>query len=161
MSAWLTDSIMERVTEHLPENVRPLSVSRGPLPSRQRACHSVSIPLPPTSDPFRTTGPSVTAVPGPAADEPHGHEPTGSPSPREDDMERQRRVLQEAKRRVLEQSEAVALQQRQLEEKRQRQEVEMEEMRRQKETLQALIHTDKQVSQGTDIVLSSEILNIY
>lgn len=73
-------------------------------------------------------------------------------------MERQRRELQEAKRRVLERSEAVALQQRQLEEKRRRQEEEMKEMRRQKETLQALIHTDARVSEGTDLVLPYEIL---
>lgn len=153
VSAWLTDSIMERVTEHLPEKVRPPSVTRGPLPYRQRARRSLSIPPPSTSDPFQTTGPSVTAGPGPAADEPHGRVPTGSQSPREDDVERRRRELQEAKRRVLEQSEAVALQQRQLEEKRRRQEEEMKEMRRQKETLQALIHTDAPVSEGADVVL--------
>lgn len=159
VSAWLTDSIMDRVTEHLPEKVRPLSVTRGPLPNRQQAHHSLSIPLPSTSDPFQTTAPSVTDGPGAAADKPHGHVATGPLSPREDDTERRRRELEETKRRVLEQSEAVALQQRQLEEKRQRQEEEMKEMRRQKETLQALIHTDAQVSEGTASVLPSKMLN--
>ncbi|XP_010775572.1 centrosomal protein KIAA1731 homolog [Notothenia coriiceps] len=59
-------------------------------------------------------------------------------------QEVQRAELQEVQRRLLEQREGVALQQRQQEEERRQQEVEMEQMRRQKETLQALIQTEEQ-----------------
>lgn len=162
VSAWLADNILERVTEHLPEKVRPFSVAREPLPYKPFTTHhSISVPLQSASDPIQSISPSITdgasLVPGHAAVKPgtlpQVSVPTGSLSSREDDMERQRRELQQAQRRVLVQREAVVLQQRQHEEKRQRQEVEMKQMRRQKETLQALIHTDAQVSEGTIIAL--------
>ncbi len=148
-TAWLTNNIMERVTEHLPVRARPSSFTTEPLPYKLFTTHhSTSIPLQPTSYPTQAISPSITddapLVPGHAAVKP-GSLQTGSPSSREDDMERQRRELQDIQRRVLEHKEAVALQQRQQKEERQRQEVEMEQMRQQKETLQALIHTDAQV----------------
>lgn len=138
VSAWLTDNIMERVTEHLPERMRPFL---KPLPSKPFTTHhSTSIPLQPVSEPIRAISPSITdsapLVPDHAVVErgtvPHGSLLTGSVSFREDDMERQRRELEQRQQ-----------------EERQRQEVEMDKMRRQKETLQALIHTDAQVSEGT------------
>ncbi|XP_023266066.1 centrosomal protein of 295 kDa-like [Seriola lalandi dorsalis] len=154
-TAWLTDNIMERVTEHLPERVRPSSHSPESLPHNVFTTHqSATIPLHPTSDPIRAISPSITddapLVPVLAAVKPRtmSH---GSLSSRGDDVERQRRELQEVQRQVLEKREAVVLQQKQQEEERQRQEdqrlrreEEMEQMRRQKETLQALIHTDTQ-----------------
>ncbi|XP_044058281.1 centrosomal protein of 295 kDa isoform X2 [Siniperca chuatsi] len=167
-TAWLTDKIMERVTEHLPERARPSSVTTEPLPYKLFTTHhSTSIPVQPTSDPTQAISQSLThdapLVPGHAAVKPgswpNGSLQTGSLSSREDDMERQRQELQEVQRRVLEQREAVVLQQRQQEE-RQRQEVEMEQMRRQKETLQALIHTDAQpVPEAASEVLVSENIN--
>ncbi|XP_042342950.1 centrosomal protein of 295 kDa [Plectropomus leopardus] len=158
MTALLTDSIMERVTEHLTQRVRPSSepLSHTLLTTR----HSASIPLQPTSDPIRAISPSTTSgavlFPDHIAFEPgslpHDALRTASLGSREDaDMERQRRELLEVQRRMLEQREAVQRQQRQQEEERQRQEeqrqrqeAEMQQMRRQKETLQALIHTDAQ-----------------
>ncbi|XP_034095416.1 plectin isoform X2 [Gymnodraco acuticeps] len=69
----------------------------------------------------------------------------------------QRRELQDVQRRLLEQREGVALQQRQQEEERRQQEVEMEQMRRQKETLQALIQTEEQpLPEAARGVLDSE-----
>ncbi|XP_039646701.1 centrosomal protein of 295 kDa isoform X2 [Perca fluviatilis] len=267
VTALLTDNIMERVTEHLKERLRP---SSEPLPYKLFPTHrSTGIPLQPTSEPIHAISPSVTdgatLVPGHAAVMPgtllHGSLWTGSLNSREnDDMERQRRELQDVQRRVLEQRqqeeerqgrelqdvqrrvleqrqqeeerqrrelqdvqrrvleqrqqeeerqrrelqdvqrrvleqreimalqqrqqeeerqrrelqdvqrrvlerrEAIALQQRQQEEERQRQEeqrqrqeVEMEQIRRQKETLQALIHTDAQpVPEAASEVLVSE-----
>lgn len=148
-TAWLTNNIMETVTKHLPVRVRPYSFTAEPLPYKLFVPHhSTSIPLQPTSDPIQAISSSITddtpLVPGHAAVKP-GSLQTGSLSFREDDMERQRRELQEVQRRVLEHREAVALQQRQQKEERQRQEVKMEQMRQQKETLQALIHIDAQV----------------
>ncbi|XP_051254471.1 uncharacterized protein cep295 isoform X8 [Dicentrarchus labrax] len=228
VTPWLTDNIMERVTKHLPEGVRPFLATKDPVPYKQFTTHHpTSIPLQPTSDPIQVISPRITdgapLAPGHAAVRP-GILPQGSLQSlrsREDDMERQRRELQEVqrrevqrrelqevqrrelqevqrrelqevqrrelqevqrrelqevqrrelqevqrrelqevqrrelqevqrrelqevKRRVLEQREAVVLQQRQQEEERKRQEVEMEQMRRQKEALQALIHTDAQ-----------------
>ncbi|XP_078103166.1 centrosomal protein 295 isoform X1 [Sander vitreus] len=224
VTAWLTNNIMERVTEHLKERLRP---SSEPLPSKLFPTHhSTGIPLQPTSEPIQAISPmsvtdGATLVPGHAAVMPgtllHGSLWTGSLNSRDnDDMERQRRELQEAQRRglqqrqqeeekqrrelqevqrrvlerreamalqqrqqeeekqrrelqevqrrVLERREAMALQQRQQEEERQRQEeqrqrqeVEMEQIRRQKETLQALIHTDAQpVPEAASEVLVSE-----
>ncbi|XP_071351833.1 centrosomal protein of 295 kDa isoform X2 [Trachinotus anak] len=172
-TAWLTDDIMERVTQHLPERVRPSSLPTEPLPySVSTSHHSATIQLHPTSDPIRAINPSIRddapLVSGHAAVKPrtlsHGSLQTRSLSSRGDDMERQRQELQEVQRRVLEQREAVVLQQKQQEEERQRQEeqrrrqeVEMEQMRRQKETLQALIHTDAQpVLEADSEVLVSE-----
>ncbi|XP_035536030.1 centrosomal protein of 295 kDa [Morone saxatilis] len=183
VTPWLTDNIMERVTEHLPEGVRPFLATKEPVPYKQFTTHHpASIPLQPTSDPIQVISSRITdgapLVLGRAAVRLQGSLQTESLSSREDDMERQRRELlevqrrevqrreiqrrellevqrrelqevqrrelQEVQRRVLEQREAVMLQQRQQEEERKRQEVEMEQMRRQKEALQALIHTDAQ-----------------
>ncbi|XP_070826236.1 uncharacterized protein cep295 [Chaetodon trifascialis] len=152
VSALLTDNIMERVTEHLPERVRPFLKP-----------HSTSIPLQPASDPIQAVSPGTTdgapLVPGQAEVKlgtlPHGSLLTGSLSSREGDMERQRRELQEVQRRLLEQREAVVLQQRRQEE-RQRQEEEMEKMRRQKETLQTLIHADEPVPEAASEALGSD-----
>ncbi|KAM7398864.1 hypothetical protein PAMP_018173 [Pampus punctatissimus] len=143
-TARMTDSIMEKVTEHLPERLRPSSVTMQPLPYKM-----FSSPLQPTSDPIRAVSPSVAGGarlgPGQARVQPetlrHGSMQTGRQ--RGDDMESQRRELQEVQRQVLEQREVAALQQRQ-EEQLQRQEVEMEQMRRQKEALEALIDADAQ-----------------
>ncbi|XP_056297464.1 uncharacterized protein cep295 isoform X2 [Pseudoliparis swirei] len=154
VSAWLTDNIMQRVTEHLPERVRPCS--EPPPHKRLPAQHSASFPSQPTSDPIQAVKSHITErVPvverGPV---PHGSVRSRSPSSRDDDdddMESQRRELLEVQRRVLDQREAVALQQRRREEERQRreeqrrrQEAEMEQMRQQNEILQALIHTEEQ-----------------
>ncbi|XP_068174358.1 centrosomal protein of 295 kDa isoform X2 [Antennarius striatus] len=150
-SAWLTDGIMERVTKHLPERVRPLSVSREPphdksFPPSQLA----SFPLQPTSDPIQAIDTEVKDV-TPLAP---GHtavigRTTDSLTSSEDDMERKRQKLEQAQRWVLEQREAVALQQRRQEEERKRLEVELEQIRQQKERLKALIQTDAQVREGT------------
>uniref|UniRef100_UPI0037E8AC82 centrosomal protein of 295 kDa n=1 Tax=Semicossyphus pulcher TaxID=241346 RepID=UPI0037E8AC82 len=150
LTALLTDRIMERATQHLTERVRPSSVTTEPSPYKPFLTHhSTSVPLQPTSDPIQTMSKSITDATPPhllrhEEVKPGSSQQTGSLSSRVDDMERQRRELQEAQRRFLEQREAMELQQRQQEEDRRRQEVEMETMRRQKEMLQALIHTDAQ-----------------
>ncbi|KAM6931874.1 uncharacterized protein cep295 isoform 2-T2 [Lycodopsis pacificus] len=156
VTAWLTDNIKERVTEHLPERVRPSS--EPPSYKRFPTHHSASISPQPASDSIQATSPRITdrAPSGERGPAPHGSLRTGSPSSGEEeddgDMERQRRELLEVQRRVLELRDTVALQQRRREEERQRQEeqrgrqeAEMEQMRRQKETLQALIHTEEQL----------------
>ncbi|XP_040902302.1 centrosomal protein of 295 kDa isoform X2 [Toxotes jaculatrix] len=161
VTAWLTDSIMERVTEHLPERVRPSSLTTEPLPYKLCTTHhSPSIPLQPGSDMVQAISPSITdgapLVPGHVAAKPgtllRGSLQTGSLSSRGDDMEMQRRELQE-------QREAVVLQRRQQEEERQRREEEMEQMRWQKETLQGLIHTDTQRAPEADreVLVSEDI----
>ncbi|XP_045929282.1 centrosomal protein of 295 kDa isoform X2 [Micropterus dolomieu] len=232
-TTWLTDKIMERVTEHLPERARLTSVNTQRLPYKHFTTHhSTSIPLQPTSDSIQAVSPSIThdapLVPQHAPVKPgtllHGSLQTGSLSSREGEMEVQRRELQEVQRRELqevqrrelqevqrrelqevqrrelqevqrrelqevqrrelqevqrrvqEQREALHLRQqaeerqrrelqeqrealklRQQAEERQRQEVEMEQMRQQKETLQALIHTDAQpVTEAASEVLVSE-----
>ncbi|XP_029301688.1 centrosomal protein of 295 kDa isoform X2 [Cottoperca gobio] len=147
----VTEHLTERVTEHLTERVRP---SSEPPPYKPFTTHhSASLPLQPTSDPIQVSSRSITdcapLVPGRAQVKPgtllHSSLRTGSLNSREDDdMERQRREMQGVQRRLLEQRDAVALQQRRQEEERQRQEVDMEQIRRQKETLQALIHSDAQ-----------------
>ncbi|XP_031719464.1 uncharacterized protein cep295 isoform X2 [Anarrhichthys ocellatus] len=170
-TAWLTDNIMERVTEHLPERVRPSS--EPPSYKRFPTHHSASVSPQPASDSIQATSPRITdrAPLGERGPAPHGSLRTGSPSSGEeeeedDDMERQRQrqELLEVQRRVLELRDTVALQQRRREEERQRQEeqrrrqeAEMEQMRRQKETLQALIHTEEQlVPEAAGEVLVSE-----
>ncbi|XP_027135702.1 centrosomal protein of 295 kDa isoform X2 [Larimichthys crocea] len=260
VSTWLTDNIMERVTEHLPDSVKPVSVTMKPPPHKLSTTReSTSILLQPTSHPIQVIGPSIAdrtpLFPGHVAVKPHVSLLTGTLSSREDDMERQRRELQrqqeeeeeeerqrwelqevqrrlleqreavevqqrqkeeerqrqelqrrmqeqraavelqqkqqeeerqrrlleqreamevqqrqteeekqrrelqEVQRRLLEQREAVELQKKQQEEERQRREVEMEEMRRQKETLQALIHTDAQpgAEVSSEVPLSESI----
>ncbi|XP_030599310.1 centrosomal protein of 295 kDa isoform X2 [Archocentrus centrarchus] len=165
VTSWLTDSIMEKVTEHLPERVRPLSVTKEPLPYKlYTKPHSSEGPLQPSCEPIQAMRSNVKEVtplvPGHELAEPLASLYTESLSIREDDMQRQRRELQEAQRRVLEQREAMMLQQRQQEEARWRQEVEMAQMRRQKETLQALINADaKPVSQPDGETVVSENTN--
>ncbi|XP_035477657.2 uncharacterized protein cep295 isoform X2 [Scophthalmus maximus] len=164
--AWLTDGIMERVTEHLPERVRPCSLTTEPLPRKLFTTHHPpTIPLRPSSDPLQAVTPSLTDSPPPVPG--HAavnmaillHAPVQMDSSRGEEVERQRRELLEVQRRVLEQRDAVALQQRQREEERQRREVELEQMRQQKETLQALIHTDTQpVPEAASDVLVSETI---
>ncbi|KAG7234902.1 hypothetical protein INR49_003639 [Caranx melampygus] len=122
--AWLTDKVMERVTEHLPERVRPSSLATEPLPqSVFTPHHSATISPQPTSDAIRAFSPTITdeapLVPGYAAAQPrttlHGSLHVGSLSSSKDDIEKQKRELQELQRRVLEQREAIALQQKQQE----------------------------------------------
>ncbi|KAM8905077.1 uncharacterized protein cep295 isoform 2-T2 [Spinachia spinachia] len=167
VTAWLTDNIMQRVTEHLPERVKPSSEppSHHLFPTRPPACIPLLIP----SDPVRAIGTCVVdrapqVVRGPVS---HGSLPPGSLCSGEEadsNMERQRRQLLEVNRRALEQREAVALQQRRQEEERQRREkqrcgheAEIEQMRRQKDTLQALICTEELlVSEATGEVVVSE-----
>lgn len=106
VTARLTDSILEKVTRHLPERLRPpsaLGSSRTSL----------------TSEPIQA----------PVADIPN--------------LDSRRRELQEAQRRVMEQREAVALQEKLQEEERRRAEEELQQMRSQKEALQALIDADR------------------
>ncbi|XP_072248142.1 uncharacterized protein cep295 [Leuresthes tenuis] len=157
VAARLTDRVMERVTEHLPERLKPSSVPGEHLPHKLFPTHhSTSVPLQPTSDPIRVIGPSVSdSVPLDPGMQ--------SPSSTGEIMEKQRRELREVQRRLLEQREAVALQRklqeeerRRQEEQRQSQEVEMEQMRRQKETLQALIDTDQPVSDAPSEASGSE-----
>ncbi|XP_065816078.1 centrosomal protein of 295 kDa [Labrus bergylta] len=146
VTAWLTDNIMEKVTRHLREREGPSSFASEPLPYKAQKTHqSASIPLQPTSD--TTTSQRITED---VTAHLLGREEvktvlppqTGSLSSREDDMETQRRELQEVQRRFLEQRELLALQERQQEEERRRQEGAREQMRREKETLQALIQND-------------------
>ncbi|KAF7651379.1 hypothetical protein LDENG_00111830 [Lucifuga dentata] len=172
VSAWLADSIMERVTEHLPERLRPSMVAIDPLSCGSSTMHqsTSNIPLQPSSDP--TISPCITdctpVPPDQAAVKPgtllHGSVEVVSPFCRED--ERQRQELQDIQRRLLEQREAVTRQQRRQEEERrrreeeqQRQEEEREQMRRQREALQALIATDAQPPPETasDMLVSEDI----
>ncbi|XP_026047326.1 uncharacterized protein LOC113035808 isoform X1 [Astatotilapia calliptera] len=156
---------MEKVTEHLPERMRPLSVTKEKLPCKRfTEHHSSSIPVQPSSEPFKVMKSTIAEVTAPlsgyALAEAEASRSTGSLSVGEDNMERQRQELQEAQRRVLEQREALMLQQRQQEEERRRQDLEMVQMRRQKETLQALINTDAQpVSRPDGETAVSENIN--
>ncbi|KAK2846576.1 hypothetical protein Q5P01_009575 [Channa striata] len=188
VTAWLTNNIMGRATEHLPQRVRTLSSNIEPL--SRKSHHLTSILLESAFDSTQAVSPSITdgtAVVPDHADAKSGtflqsylqpvsesskedkseqqrkklrmgslssteddfemqrqKQQIGSLSSRERDLENQRQELQEVRRWLLDQRDAVALQQRQQGEHRQRQEVQMEHMRRQKEALQALIHTDAQ-----------------
>lgn len=153
-SAFLTEDIMERVTKHLPERVRPCTVTREPPPYKPTTTHrSISTQLQSAADVIQNTSQNVTdsehmGLGGESpktVTSPHSSVLTESSLSKEERMETQRDKLNEAQRREMEQREAELLQQRENEEKRQRQEVEMEQMRQQRETLQALIHTDSQV----------------
>ncbi|MEQ2238089.1 hypothetical protein ILYODFUR_029831 [Ilyodon furcidens] len=132
----LTDGVLQRVTKRSPERLRPSLVTAEPfkLPTAHGST-STSSP----SDPPRPAGPKIPDIvpldPGLRA---------VSLISREEDLDWRRRELQEAQRRVIEQREAMALQEKLQEEDRRRAEVELEQMRRQKETLQALIDTDEQ-----------------
>lgn len=154
-SAFLTDDIMERVTKHLPERVRPFTITREPPPYKPTTTHhSISTQLQSATDVIQNTSQNVThsehtGLGGESPEtvtSPHSSVLTKSSHSKEENMESQRHELREAQRRVMEQREAVLLQQWENEEKRQRREV---EMRQQRETLQALIHADSQVQQGT------------
>ncbi|MEQ2292009.1 hypothetical protein AMECASPLE_018766 [Ameca splendens] len=136
VTAQLTDGVLQRVTKRSPERLRPSPVTAEPfkLPTAHGST-STSSP----SDPPRPAGPTIPDIvpldPGLRA---------VSLISREEDLDWRRRELQEAQRRLIEQREAVALQEKLQEEDRRRAEVELEQMRRQKETLQALIGTDEQ-----------------
>ncbi|XP_030253003.1 centrosomal protein of 295 kDa isoform X2 [Sparus aurata] len=150
VSAWLTENIMERVTGHLPDRVRPSSATKEPHKPIMTH-HSASIPLQPATDPVRVFSSSITdttplvqsrAVIRPATS-PHDSLYAASLNPRDDDMERQRWELQEVQRRVMEQREAMVLQQRQQEEERQRQELQ-EVQRRVMEQREAVVLQQRQ-----------------
>ncbi|XP_076001882.1 centrosomal protein 295 isoform X3 [Genypterus blacodes] len=169
----LTDSIMERVTEHLPKKLRP-SVTTAP-PSCKSPHHSTAnIPVHTSSGPFQTISQSITSgTPMPSGQTPmkpgtllHGSLEVGSAAIREEDADERRRELQDIQRRVLEQRAAVALRQRQQEgerqrreEERQKQEEDREQMRRQREALEALINTETQPTPEdvSDVYVSEEV----
>ncbi|XP_051813514.1 centrosomal protein of 295 kDa isoform X2 [Acanthochromis polyacanthus] len=144
VTTWLTDNIMERVTEHLPERLKSPSASKE-TSKLYTTRLSTSFPLRP--DPIQTSNQSFRDPQRVAT--PQISQQTESLSSTEDDVETERRQLQEVQRRMLEQREAVKLQQKQQEEQRQRHQVEMEQMRRQKEALQALIQTDEEPASET------------
>lgn len=157
-SAFVTADIMERVTKHLPERVRSSAITREPPPYKPTTTHhSVSTQLQSAADVIQNTSQSVTdsehmGLGGESpktVTSPHSSVLTESSRSKEENMETQRHELKEAQRRVMEQREAMLLQERENEEKRRRQEVEMEQMRQQREMLQALIHADAQVQQWT------------
>ncbi|XP_069569106.1 uncharacterized protein cep295 [Brachyistius frenatus] len=145
-TTWLTDNIMERVTEHLPERLRVSPVTKEPVPYKPFTTHLSTGIAPQSSSDAISPSTADRAPPGERGTLLQGSLRTASLSSRDDDitspLERQRRELLEVQRRMLEQREAVMLQRRQQEEERWRQEVEMEQMRRQKQMLQALINTD-------------------
>lgn len=118
----ITDSVMEKVTEHLPERLRPSSKELRP--------HKPP-PSPPT-DPTRTIYP---IFPGRSSPDPCLPPVT---------LSSQEKNRQESQRQAEDHREVAAPQQR-LQEGQQRQEKGLEHMRRQKEALQALIDTDEQV----------------
>lgn len=154
VTSWLTDSIMERVTQHLSERIRPASVTKETPLEKPCTTHHASSILP-QPDPIQAFTPGTTD----RTPVPSGHAAvnkdtppqellqTEDPNSTEATLERQRRELQEAKRRASRQREALLLQQRLQEEERQRQQAEMEQIRRQKQTLQALMDADEQVSE--------------
>ncbi|XP_047247380.1 uncharacterized protein cep295 isoform X2 [Girardinichthys multiradiatus] len=137
VTAQLTDGILQRATQHSPERLRPSRVTAEPFKfPTGHGSSSTSSP----SDPSQPAGPKI--IPDIVPLDP-GLRAVSLIS-REEDLEWRRRELQEAQRRVIEQREAVALQEKLQEEDRRRAEVELEQMRRQKETLQALMGTDEQ-----------------
>ncbi|KAK5929971.1 hypothetical protein CgunFtcFv8_011158 [Champsocephalus gunnari] len=170
-TAWLTDNIMERVTGHLTERVRatrhsasttlqptsdPMQGSSSIITSGAPLAPSIitsGAPLAPSiitsgaplAPSIITSGAPLAPVPEPVRPVtlPHRSLRTGSLSSTEDDrMERQRRELQEVQRRELQE-----VQRRELQEVQRRElqeEEEMEQMRRQRETLQALIQSEEQ-----------------
>uniref|UniRef100_A0A3P8TQB8 Uncharacterized protein n=1 Tax=Amphiprion percula TaxID=161767 RepID=A0A3P8TQB8_AMPPE len=144
VTTWLTDNIMERVTEQLPERLKSPSASRE-MNKLSTTGLSTSFPLQP--GPIQTSNQSFRDPQHVAT--PQISQQTESLSSTENDVETKRRQLQEVQRRMLKQREAVKLQQKQQEEERQRHQVEMEQMRRQKEALQALIQTDEEPASET------------
>ncbi|XP_041661097.1 centrosomal protein of 295 kDa [Cheilinus undulatus] len=160
VTALLTDSIMERVTRHLAERERPFSVTVEPLSYKTPSTHKPTIaPHHPPSDTFQTTSQHITDN---APRQIVYHEDIKPAEPlqaesinvKADSMERQRQELQVVQRRFLEQSELLAQQQRQQEEERRRQELEREQMKRHKEKLQVLIHTDPDPATEADSEVS-------
>ncbi|XP_037533826.1 centrosomal protein of 295 kDa [Nematolebias whitei] len=117
-NTYLTDDIMKKVTEHLPDRLRPSSEL---LPHKLLPSISQS-----SSDPLRAVSPRSPSV-------------GAGLIPREDTETQREAVMQRLQ-----------------EEGRRRREVELEQMRRQKSTLQALIDTDGHVSQTPCEELHSE-----
>ncbi|XP_071396494.1 uncharacterized protein cep295 [Centroberyx affinis] len=132
----LADDMMERVTEHLPERLRPSSLTLDPLNHRPvTTLHPpANVPLRPGSDSIQAMSPNITdgppPLPGRASLKPGTflRESSQSGAP---DMERQRRELQEVQRRVLQQREEMERQQE--EERRRREEERQEEEERQRQ----------------------------
>ncbi|KAM4742446.1 uncharacterized protein cep295 isoform 3-T3 [Anableps anableps] len=138
VAAQLTDSILERVTRHLPERLRPSPVTKQPYkPSTARSTSTSS-----TSDLIRAAGPDI---PDSVPLDPRLQ--VGSLVSREEDQTR--RGLQEDRWWVMELREAAALPE------RRRAEEDLQQMRRQKEALQALMDTEERrvpevLSEGLD-----------
>ena len=134
LSAWLTDSIMERATGHLPERLRSPPAAPNPFTHRPlRTTENVTTGVRQGSqldwraprlgtDPVRLLGPAAPQ-PGQALTQPlsflRGH-PVAQTSldPRKGDVERQRLELLEAHRRMQEQREEVEQQRRREEDRR-------------------------------------------
>ncbi|XP_029373987.1 centrosomal protein of 295 kDa isoform X3 [Echeneis naucrates] len=141
LTVWLTDNRMEGVKEHHSEKLIPTSLTSEYLPYHT-AHPSSSIPDQLVSVLTRATSSSVTddppLVPSSAAGKlwniSHDSPQTESLSSRDGGMASWKQELQEQK-------ETVALRQ---EEQQQRHKVELEQMRPQKQMVQALIHTDAQ-----------------
>uniref|UniRef100_UPI003AAB0394 uncharacterized protein cep295 n=1 Tax=Centroberyx gerrardi TaxID=166262 RepID=UPI003AAB0394 len=167
----LTDDMMERVTEHLPERLRPSSLTSDPPTHRPfTTLHPpANVPLQPGSDSIQAMSPNITdgppPLPGQASLKPGTflHESSQSGAL---DMERQRRELQEVQRREERQRWEEEERQRWEEEERWRQEEklrqeeeERDQMRRQREALQALISADAQPAAEADseVLVSEDI----
>lgn len=135
-STSLADDIMERVTKHLPERVRPSTFTREP-------------PTPPTPPKPAPAHQPLQSTPVPPLDIGQSLSPGArAQTTADDEVEARRRELREAQRRVTVQREAVLLQQREQQEKLRRQQAEMDQMRRQREALEALMQTNVQVRDG-------------
>ncbi|XP_029923683.1 centrosomal protein of 295 kDa isoform X3 [Myripristis murdjan] len=141
VTAFLTDNIMERVTHHLPDRMKPSSLAHRPLTTH---CPAANVSFQPSSDPVQAISPpplpaQASVKSGILSRGSLQSESSGSLGSKKEDMARQRMELLEAQTRLQEQREAMEQQQRQKEEER-------EQMRRQREALQALISTDTQVN---------------
>lgn len=146
----LTDDIMRRVTEHLPERLRASSGSEEQLPHKLSSTHKpISSQL--SSDQLRAIGPSEGPHLGSREEDIHRLQEAQRRAREQREAEQQREAelreaeLQRQKEAELQREAALQQQQRLLEEERRRNEVELVQMRRQKEALQALIDTDEQV----------------
>lgn len=138
LTACLSENIMEKVTEHLPERVKLTSPT---IQTQPHKAFPATVPLHPhpPNDLSQGSGPSIRYSPALPSDQ----STCIMPGPTVDDMERCKSELQDIQRCVCEQSEV--LQQRQP----LRPDLEMEQMRQQRETLQALINTDTKVRELT------------
>ncbi|XP_008307131.2 centrosomal protein of 295 kDa isoform X4 [Cynoglossus semilaevis] len=139
LTACLSENIMEKVTEHLPERVKLTSPT---IQTQPHKAFPATVPLHPhpPNDLSQGSGPSIRYSPALPSDQ----STCIMPGPTVDDMERCKSELQDIQRCVCEQSEV--LQQRQP----LRPDLEMEQMRQQRETLQALINTDTKSSLKAD-----------